>query len=256
MSARWPENVPVLAVDREGWEGAEGEPLAPVQSPSDLAYIVYTSGSTGQPKGVMIRHEAAWNTIADMNERFAIGPDDAVLALSALHFDLSVYDIFGMLVAGGTIVLPEPEASRDPRRWLELMQAHGVTLWNSVPALMAMLVEQAAGEKEALNLALRQVWLSGDWIPVTLPERIKELAEDVTVVSLGGATEASIWSVAYPIEEVDPAWESIPYGKPLANQTFRVLNERMEPCPVWVPGQLYIGGAGLADGYWKDEEKT
>ncbi len=73
---------------------------------------------------------------------------------------------------------------------------------------------------------------------------------------MGGATEASIWSIHYPITTVESTWNSIPYGKPLANQTFHVLNKRLEPCPVWVPGQLYIGGIGLALGYWRDEEKT
>jgi SagB-type dehydrogenase family enzyme len=76
------------------------------------------------------------------------------------------------------------------------------------------------------------------------------------VISLGGATEASIWSILYPIERVEPSWKSIPYGKPMCNQRFFVLNERLEPCPVWVAGQLYIGGTGLAKGYWRDEEKT
>ncbi|QKG83774.1 amino acid adenylation domain-containing protein [Kroppenstedtia pulmonis] len=256
ITGGWPEHVQVMAADLKGWEGAEGDPLEPVQSPDDLAYVIYTSGSTGQPKGVMISHRAALNTVLDINDRFEVGPKDAVLALSALHFDLSVYDIFGMLAAGGTIVLPEAEASRNPKRWLDLMQEHDVTIWNSVPALLEMLVEQASGEAVPPSLALRQVLLSGDWIPVYLPDRIKSLIKGVQVVSLGGATEASIWSIFYPIGEVDSKWESIPYGKPLTNQTFAVLNERMEPCPVWVPGQLYIGGLGLAKGYWRDEEKT
>ncbi|QKG83775.1 amino acid adenylation domain-containing protein [Kroppenstedtia pulmonis] len=256
ITGGWPEHVQVMAADLKGWEGAEGDPLEPVQSPDDLAYVIYTSGSTGQPKGVMISHRAALNTVLDINDRFEVGPKDAVLALSALHFDLSVYDIFGMLAAGGTIVLPEAEASRNPKRWLDLMEEHDVTIWNSVPALLEMLVEQASGEAVPPSLALRQVLLSGDWIPVYLPDRIKSLIKGVQVVSLGGATEASIWSIFYPIGEVDSKWESIPYGKPLTNQTFAVLNERMEPCPVWVPGQLYIGGLGLAKGYWRDEEKT
>ncbi|OAD22381.1 non-ribosomal peptide synthetase [Candidatus Thiomargarita nelsonii] len=78
----------------------------------------------------------------------------------------------------------------------------------------------------------------------------------MAMISLGGATEASIWSIYYPIETVNSNWNSIPYGKPLLNQTFHVFNQLMEPCPVWVPGQLYIGGIGLAQGYWRDEEKT
>jgi non-ribosomal peptide synthase protein (TIGR01720 family) len=98
--------------------------------------------------------------------------------------------------------------------------------------------------------------MSGDWIPVSLPDRIKALVHDIEVVSLGGATEASIWSILYPIKEVDPDWKSIPYGGPMWNQSWQVLNERLEPCPVWTVGELYIGGIGLAKGYWRDEQKT
>jgi amino acid adenylation domain-containing protein len=228
------------------------EPLLSVQQPGDLAYVIYTSGSTGLPKGVMIDHRGAVNTVLDINQRFGVGPDDRVLALSSLSFDLSVYDIFGVLAAGGTIVLPEETADRDPSRWLELVHREGVTVWNSVPALMSMAAEYG----QPLDDTLRLVMLSGDWIPLSLPERIRALAPRARVVSLGGATEASIWSIYYPVEAVDPAWHSIPYGWPLANQSFQVLNERLEPCPEWVTGQLFIGGIGLAQGYWKDADKT
>jgi acyl-coenzyme A synthetase/AMP-(fatty) acid ligase/acyl carrier protein len=89
-----------------------------------------------------------------------------------------------------------------------------------------------------------------------LPDRIRALVEGVQVYSLGGATEAAIWSILYPIEAVDPGWNSIPYGKPMLNQRFHVLNELLEPCPIGVPGQLFIAGVGLARGYWRDEDKT
>ena len=104
--------------------------------------------------------------------------------------------------------------------------------------------------------SLRLVLLSGDWVSVSLPERIKALSKDVQVVSLGGATEASIWSILYPIETADPLWKSIPYGRPMMNQTVHVFDESLQPRPLWVPGQLYIGGIGLAKGYWCDEEKS
>lgn len=102
---------------------------------------MYTSGSTGTPKGVAVSHAAVLNTLIAVNERFAVGPDDRVLGLSAMSFDLSVWDTFGVLGAGGALVLPEPAAARDPGRWLELIRDHEVTLWNSVPALMEMLAE-------------------------------------------------------------------------------------------------------------------
>jgi amino acid adenylation domain-containing protein len=251
----WPAEVKRLTVAEED-PGADEEHLAPAGRPEDLAYVIFTSGSTGLPKGVAIEHRAAANTLRDMERRFGLGPDDRVLGLSALHFDLSVWDLFGLLGAGGALVLPEPEELREPARWLELMTRHRVTVWNTVPALMEMLVDHLEGTGARLPSSLRLVLLSGDWIPVGLPDRIRALGQNVEVVSLGGATEASIWSICHPIREVDPAWTSIPYGRPLAGQSFHVLGENLEPRPFLVPGELYVGGAGLAREYWRDAERT
>ncbi|HXM59150.1 MAG TPA: amino acid adenylation domain-containing protein, partial [Candidatus Dormibacteraeota bacterium] len=243
----FPERVQLLTV------GPESDAAPSPATPDDLAYVIYTSGSTGLPKGVAVTHRSALNTVIDVNERFGVGPGDRVLALSSLSFDLSVYDIFGLLAAGGALVLPEPAAGRDPARWHELMAAHRVTVWNTVPALMQMLVDHA-GRHGAPGLRL--VLLSGDWIPLRLPDGIRAAWPDVRTVGLGGATEAAIWSNAYDVERVDPAWESIPYGFPLRNQRFDVLDDRLRPRPAWVAGQLHIGGIGLAQGYWRDEERT
>jgi acyl-coenzyme A synthetase/AMP-(fatty) acid ligase/acyl carrier protein len=218
--------------------------------------MIYTSGSTGFPKGVVIDHRGAVNTILDINERFGVGKDDRVLALSALNFDLSVYDIFGLLAVGGALVIPDADAEKDPAHWEELIERHEVTLWNSVPALMAMLVEHAASRPGSALNRLRLAMLSGDWIPLDLPGKIKAQNPRIELYSLGGATEASIWSIYYPIHEIDPAWASVPYGRPLRNQTMHVLNEFLHPSPVWVAGDLYIGGIGLAKEYWQDEQKT
>lgn len=244
--------VDLLQLDCEPSTLTNSQPV----HPSDLAYIIYTSGSTGLPKGVIIDHQGAVNTILDINQRFGVGPNDRVLALSSLNFDLSVYDIFGTLAAGGTIVIPDASATKNPEHWAALIAQQHVTVWNSVPALMQMLVEYAAGPGNVVLNSLRLVLLSGDWIPLTLPDAIRNLNNTVENVSLGGATEASIWSIFYPIEALDLTWKSIPYGKPLTNQHFYVLNEALEPCPIWVSGTLYIGGIGLAKGYWRDEEKT
>ncbi|HEY7419568.1 MAG TPA: amino acid adenylation domain-containing protein, partial [Ktedonobacteraceae bacterium] len=252
----WPDNLEFLYVDTLELQNTNIIELEAVQTPQDLAYVIYTSGSTGQPKGVMIDHCGAINTILDINERFHVGPHDRVLALSAFTFDLSVYDIFGLLAAGGTIVLPDTDAARDPMAWLELLAKERVTIWNTVPALLQMLVEFAQEQGISPGTSLRLALLSGDWIPLTLPEQLKTLVPGVEVISLGGATEASIWSIFYPIGNAEPSWKSIPYGRPLRNQHFYVLNESLDPCPLWVTGHLYIGGIGLAQGYWGDAEKT
>ena len=131
-----------------------------------------------------------------------------------------------------------------------------MTIWNSVPALLEMLVEHVRTRKHLLGNSLRLALLSGDWIPVTLPDRARALVPGLQVISLGGATEASIWSIFYPVGAVGEEWKSIPYGRPLRNQQMHVLNAAMDPCPTWVTGEIHIAGVGLARGYWKDEEKT
>jgi yersiniabactin nonribosomal peptide synthetase len=221
----WPEGVARLRVDTAPPAGPGEPPLPAAQSPEDLAYVIFTSGSTGLPKGVMIDHRGALNTVIDVNRRFGVGPGDRVLALSALNFDLSVWDIFGILAAGGTVVLPEPGASRDPGRWLELIAEEGVTVWNTVPALMEMLVEFARGQGSEALSTLRLVMMSGDWIPLSLPPRIKALAPEAEVFGLGGATEASIWSYWYEASVVDPSWRIVSFGWPLTKQGFQVLVE-------------------------------
>ncbi|HVK95946.1 MAG TPA: amino acid adenylation domain-containing protein, partial [Noviherbaspirillum sp.] len=256
----WPAAMTRIAVDKQ--EPHAGDALLqPVAlSTEDLAYVIYTSGSTGLPKGVMIDHRGAVNTILDINARFAVTSDDRVLALSSLSFDLSVFDLFGTLAAGAAIVLPAPHAARDPGLWMEMLAREQVSIWNSVPALLNMLVEyvnENANENAgALPPCLRLAMLSGDWIPLALPERLRALLPSAQLISLGGATEASIWSIFYPVMHVMPHWRSVPYGKPLRNQRFYVLDDALHPRPLWVPGQLYIGGIGLAKGYWRDEKKT
>ena len=225
-------------------------------SPSDLAYVIFTSGSTGTPKGVMISHGAATNTLHDMRRRLSLTSDDAVLAVSDLSFDLSVFDIFGLLAAGGTIVtLAEGLRAKDPSHWDELLQRHGVTIWNSVPALMGLLVDHLAAADRVIK-SLRVAVLSGDWIPVDLPDRIHQVCPNTTVLGAGGATEAAVWSVAYPIERVDPSWTSVPYGSPLTNQSVRVRDSCGYEAPDWVPGELHIGGDGVALGYWGEPALT
>ncbi|WP_341720837.1 amino acid adenylation domain-containing protein [Micromonospora sp. FIMYZ51] len=229
--------------------------VAPPVAPDDVAYVIYTSGSTGSPKGVVVSHRAAWNTIDDINERYAVTEHDRVLALASLGFDLSVYDIFGLLAVGGALVVPDPERHNDPSHWAQLCVEHRVTVWNSVPAQLHMLA-QYLRLPGALLPALRLALLSGDWIPVNLPDEVRDRIPGLRVVGLGGATEAAIWSIAHPDAAAPPGWPSIPYGTPLRNQTFHVLDPGYRDRPDWVTGELFIGGAGLAEGYLGDAERT
>jgi pyochelin synthetase len=256
----WPPGLEVLVVGEEGGAPApelSNSPPGEVGTCRDVAYVLYTSGSTGRPKGVTLDHRGPVNTILDLVERLGLGREDRILALSALSFDLSVFDLFGAWACGGAVVIPDPAELTEPARWTEIVRRERVTVWNSVPALLAMWVDFLEVLPAAeLPTSLRWVLLSGDWIPVGLPDRLRALLPRVQVLSLGGATEASIWSILYPIEQVDPSWRSIPYGYPMLNQRFSVLDPDLEPCPRWVPGELYIGGIGVALGYWGDPERT
>ncbi|WP_440085824.1 amino acid adenylation domain-containing protein [Streptosporangium sp. LJ11] len=244
-------------VERVGVGVAVG--AVPLEAPvvvdaGSSAYVIFTSGSTGEPKGVEVSHRAALNTVVDVNGRFGVGESDRVLALSALDFDLSVWDLFGLLGAGGSVVLPAEGERRDPDRWVALMEAHGVTVWNTVPALLDMLL---VAEPERLPGGLRLALLSGDWVGLDLPGRLRAAAPGCRLVALGGATEAAIWSNFFEVPaSVPSSWRSVPYGTPLANQCFRVVDGRGRDCPDWVPGELWIGGAGVAKGYRGDAETT
>jgi amino acid adenylation domain-containing protein len=252
----WPQRVKLLPVDTCDLAAFSVDPLEPAQTPDDLAYVLFTSGSTGRPKGVMLDHRGPLNTISYFNHRFAVAKSDRALALSALNFDLSVYDVFGILAAGGALVMPHHSRLKDPAHWVDLMAEHRVTVWNSVPTLMRMIVEYLSSEPAKVPAGLRLVVMSGDWIPVNLPDRIRATWNDIEVISAGGPTETSIWNVHYPVETVDTSWTSIPYGRPIANNRYHVMDDRMRDRPEWVPGELVSEGVGLALGYWSDPETT
>lgn len=229
----------------------EPQPTAP--SSDDTAYVIFTSGSTGTPKGVMVSHCAAVNTVDDVNDRLGIGASDSVLAVSQHTFDLSVYNIFGLLAVGGAVVFAAGSERNNPLSWLDAMVTHGVTVWNSVPAQMQLLLDQAEG-RQTLP-ALRRIMLSGDWIPVTQPRQIAAFAPGASMLSLGGATEAAIWSICHPLDTRRYA-RSVPYGTAMRNQSVHVLTHRGEPAATWQVGEIHIGGVGLAQGYLGDPART
>lgn len=187
----------------------------------DTAYIIYTSGSSGEPKGVEMSHVAAMNTIEEILHMWNIGAEDSVLNISAFDFDLSVFDIFGLLTVGGTIVLIDEDDFRDPEVWKNLIEIYGITIWNSAPALLDMFL--IMGENNHFG-KLRLALVSGDWIPLYLPEKwYKVTSANSQFVALGGATEGGIWSNYYCVSKVDRLWNSIPYGQALPKQKYRIM---------------------------------
>ena len=223
--------------------------------PKESAYVIMTSGSTGVPKGVEICHESAVNTIDDINRKYGITQEDTVLMVSAIDFDLSVYDVFGMLAAGGSLVVLDEAGYRDPALWLALIDKYNISIWNSVPVLFDMLVTMAEAKERKIDI--RVAMLSGDWIALDLPSRFYNRSENSIVAAMGGATEASIWSNYLIVpREIPENWVSIPYGKALENQVYRVMDDFGRICPHYVQGELWIGGAGVAKGYRGDKELT
>ncbi len=247
-------NEETINIKIDSLNDIESHVQIPVHIETDqLAYTIFTSGSTGIPKGVDISHKAAMNTIEDINTKFGVNENDSIFGISELCFDLSVYDIFGILSAGGTIVYPEISNNLNPVHWKELIIRYGITIWNSVPAFMKMLLSNDELDKMK---CLRLVLLSGDWIPLDMPDAIKQINREIDVVCLGGATEGGIWSIYHKYEGLKEEWKSIPYGKPLANQKFRVVYEDLSDCPVWCPGEICILGKSLAHGYNHNKQLT
>ncbi|MET9608537.1 amino acid adenylation domain-containing protein [Streptomyces sp. NPDC006512] len=234
---------------------AEVPDRLPGSHPDDLAYVLYTSGTTGAPKGVMVTHRNVANVVADCHTRFRIGPDDRFFAISAFNFDLSVWDVFGALSAGAALVMPDHDKAVDTAHWLDLCRLHGVTVWNSVPAIAGLLHDQARTDGAAPP-ALRLVMMSGDRLPPALPAALRKMTPGLEVVSLGGPTETTIWNILHPVGEDEDGSESIPYGKPNANNRAYVLDRDGLDAPDWVTGEIVAAGTGLARGYWGDEQRT
>lgn len=231
--------------------------LPPEAVPQQLAYIIFTSGSTGTPKGVMVSHEPVIQLIEWVNTTFAVGAADRLLFVTSLCFDLSVYDMFGILAAGGSIHIATSEDIRNPERLLLLLRHGHITFWDSAPAVLQQMVPLLPMSSEEYTMArLRLVFLSGDWIPVKLPDTLRRVFPRTQVVSLGGATEATVWSNYYTIAVVDPSWVSIPYGKPIAHSEYFILDAAFNPCSTNEIGDIYIGGTCLSHGYVNEPALT
>jgi amino acid adenylation domain-containing protein len=229
---------------------------------TDVCYTIYTSGSTGQPKGVVLTHEAVVNTLEWVNREFSFSPADRLLWVTSVCFDLSVFDVFGALGAGASIRVATSAELRDPEAMVRRLVSGEITVWDSAPAALHRLVnffpgEVTSADERSARRRLRLVMLSGDWIPVALPGIMRRtFHDDLQLRSLGGATEAAIWSNFYVIGDVPSSWTSIPYGRPIQNAHYHVLDRRLQPVPPGVTGDLYIGGICLASGYLRREQLT
>ena len=250
--------VPVMIVD-----APEALPLKPLSGPltkveEPLYCMIYTSGTTGGPKGVKVPLPGLLNMLQDAALRFQLDSDKTILSLNPVYHDLALFDITGSALFGWRLVFPWPSRLKDPGHWLDLMEQNRVDLWMTVPATMVMLLDYIEGGvlvTEAL-MKLDVAFLGGDWIPLDTPRRLKRLSPSTLLVSIGGPTEVTVWNLLYPVRDMDPGWRSIPYGFPIQNAAYHLLDERLEDCPAMVTGEMYCSGAGVTAGYMGDPEST
>ena len=243
------------------WTGADvarqpAQPPPELASADSLAYAIFTSGSTGPPKGVLIQHRSVINLLDWGNRIFEIVPQDQLLFTTSFCFDLSVYDILGPLAAGAAVRVASDQEIAEPGALADIMEAEPVTIWDSAPAALLMVAPFLEIGEPSGRDHLRLVLLSGDWVPLTLPDEIRQAFPGCRVIALGGATECTVWSNHFPVAEVDPAWPSIPYGRPMQNTRYYVLGSGLRPCPVGAAGDLYIAGDCVAVGYARQPALT
>ncbi len=215
----------------------------------DIAYILYTSGSTGQPKGVPILHRCLSNFLSAMAETLGITADDRLLAITTLAFDIAALEIFLPLVTGAQVVVTSREVAQDGGQLAALLENQRISIMQATPATWRLLLDGNWHSHSSLK-----VLCGGEALDITLAQQL--LARGDEVWNLYGPTETTIWSGALQITPHSLGTGTVPIGCPLANTQFYVLDQQQRQVPIGVPGELYIGGMGLSPGYWQQPELT
>lgn len=234
------------------------EAPAPWLPPSadHLAYAIFTSGTTGTPKAVQIDHRSLTGLVQWMRDGHGIGPDDVLLFTTSFSFDLSVFDTLGIWAIGGAVRVASRDELDEPADLVEVLAEEDITLWDSAPAALQMLLPFLELHDGPVSSTLRRVILSGDWVPLTIRDQIRPAFPRADVLALGGATECTIWSNSYSLDEVDPSWPSVPYGSPMPNTRYYVLDADGRLVAPGEEGYLYIAGACLAVDYARSRSVT
>jgi amino acid adenylation domain-containing protein/non-ribosomal peptide synthase protein (TIGR01720 family) len=238
------EGVQVLNLDRLD---VSGQPVtAPVVEihPEQLAYMIYTSGSTGKPKGAGNTHAALFNRLAWMQEAYDLDATDAVLQKTPFSFDVSVWEFFWPLMVGARLVMAQPGDHRDPALLAALIDQQQITTLHFVPSMLAAFMAQ---DDLSGCSSLKRIVCSGEALPADLARETLQRLPNAGLFNLYGPTEAAIDVTHWTCRNEPGA--SVPIGRPIANLQVHILDSRLNPQPIGVPGELYIGGAGLARGY-------
>lgn len=240
--------VPVLAPEQ--WTALSFAAPWADPAPSDAAYMIYTSGSTGEPKGVVIEHRAIVNRLLWMREHYSIRADDRVLQKTPATFDVSVWEFFLPLLCGATLMVAGPDAHRDPTELARLIRGHGITTAHFVPSMLDAFLAAPA----SAGLQLRRVFTSGEALDASLRDRFHGRVQ-AELHNLYGPTEAAVDVSYWPASAQDRS-RPVPIGFPVWNTRLYVLDARMQPVPVGVAGDLYLGGVQLARGYLGRDDLT
>ncbi len=243
-----PVDAEVLCLDRDAErlvQASDRDPGTP-PDPAHPVYVIYTSGSTGKPKGVVILHRALMNFLLSMAEETGFSQADVMGAVTTLSFDISKLELLLPLLYGARVVVATREEGRDANRLQDLLQRHKVTVLQATPATWRLLI--AAGWRNPERL---RVLCGGEALGQDLAAALLERTD--TLWNVYGPTETTVWSAIHRVENAD---HPVPLGHPLANTQLYILDDRLEPAPLGVPGELFIGGAGLAKGYLNQPELT
>ncbi len=221
--------------------------LDALSASDEPAYYLYTSGTTGRPKCVVLSNRATSNVIGRTLENWQATESDVFISVTPLHHDMSIFDVFGCLTVGATLVQPAPGEEKDAIAWNRLVAEHKVSLWCSVPAILEMLLSCRQGDELR---SLRLIAQGGDYIKPAVIAELRQLDPALRLVSLGGPTETTIWSIWHEIGPEDTG--QVPYGRPLPGNRYFILNERGEHCPPGVVGRIHTAGVNVALGYLQD----
>ncbi|MFC9732278.1 amino acid adenylation domain-containing protein [Streptomyces roseolus] len=226
-------------------------PADPGTGPANLAYVIYTSGSTGTPKGVMIEHRQVLALLHGTRERFGFGPDDVWTLFASAAFDVSVWEMWGALLHGGRLVVVPDDVRRAPEEFHALLHRERVTVLNQTPAAFRQLVRYEEEHPAAPALGLRLVVFAGEALPPAMLRPWTERHGDGAplLVNMYGITETTVHSTYRRMTTADLGSTDSMIGGALDGWTLRVLDERGEPVPDGEPGELHVGGAGVARGY-------